>query len=192
MSPSVIYGNKIQTKILSHKFDFLGVSSSVIYGKKIQSNFTKELIIATYFVSTSRANQMWYSLYFHISHSLNLTFTTSLSNCNVWRHNWRKFSKNNFWILFPKMTLADGSKCCQYWLSIFLTGGLWRWISREICRIFSNVKCHAVRALAIILLQDRVASEMAFLGYTMCRVRLWIIVWWLLSPPLEVSKLVYP
>ena len=35
---------------------------------------------------------------------------TSLSNCNVWRHNWRKFSKNFFWILFPKMTLGDGPK----------------------------------------------------------------------------------
>ena len=35
---------------------------------------------------------------------------TSLSNCNVWRHNWRKFSKKNFWILFPKMTLGDGPK----------------------------------------------------------------------------------
>ena len=33
---------------------------------------------------------------------------TSLSNCNVWRHNWRKLS--NFWILFPKMTLGDGPK----------------------------------------------------------------------------------
>ena len=29
---------------------------------------------------------------------------TSLPNCYVWRYNWRKFAKNNFLILFSKMT----------------------------------------------------------------------------------------
>ena len=41
---------------------------------------------------------------------------TSLPNFNVWRHNWRKFAKNNIWILFPKMTLGDSRKMLPIWV----------------------------------------------------------------------------
>ena len=44
---------------------------------------------------------------------------TSLPNCNVWRHNWRKFAKNNFWVLFPKMTLGDSPKMLPIWVQVW-------------------------------------------------------------------------